>query len=197
MTSAGKVKMASHLKPARKTVTDTNAMDIHADNSKPSLVLDLFNAPLIGSGSPRLIVCMGVHMPCPVSEPIQPAPQPSTPAPNNAPNRPGIASENLPLNILIPAKIKPPKQITAPAYTANVLNVPMSVVAPEKSIVPCAFAALANASARRVGAITREAWTRDCFEKVEALRLARRFRHLTVILGRIIGYLQQRCIQLR
>lgn len=32
------------------------------------------------------------HMDCPVSEPIQPAPHPSTPAPNSAPNKPGIAS---------------------------------------------------------------------------------------------------------
>jgi hypothetical protein len=57
-SNAGKVNMASHLKPARKTVTVTNTMDIHADSSKPSLVLDLLSAPLIGNGSPRLVVCM-------------------------------------------------------------------------------------------------------------------------------------------
>src|SRR5579871_3415768 len=32
------------------------------------------------------------YIDCPVSEPIQPAPQPSTPAPKSAPNSPGIAS---------------------------------------------------------------------------------------------------------
>jgi AcrR family transcriptional regulator len=32
------------------------------------------------------------YIDCPVSEPIQPAPHPRTPAPNSAPNRPGIAS---------------------------------------------------------------------------------------------------------
>ena len=52
---------------------------------------------------------------CPVREPIQPVPHPRTPAPNNAPKRPGIASWKRPLIIRMPAKIKPPKQMTAPA----------------------------------------------------------------------------------
>jgi hypothetical protein len=38
----------------------------------------------------------------------------------------------------IPAKISPPRQITAPAYMAKVLKVDINVVAPEKSIVPWA-----------------------------------------------------------
>src|SRR5271156_1106157 len=50
--------MASHLKPARKTVTVTKTMDIHADSSRPNLVLGRFSAPLIGSGSPRLVMSM-------------------------------------------------------------------------------------------------------------------------------------------
>src|SRR5579884_3616109 len=57
----------------------------------------------------------------------------------------------------IPAKIRPPRQMTAPAYMANVLNVFIRVVAPEKSIVPWAWAtallAPANTSAVRVGPI--------------------------------------------
>jgi hypothetical protein len=32
------------------------------------------------------------YIDCPVSEPIQPAPQPRTPAPNSAPKSPGMAS---------------------------------------------------------------------------------------------------------
>ena len=35
---------------------------------------------------------------CPVREEIQPAPHPSTPAPNSAPNRPGMASWKRPLH---------------------------------------------------------------------------------------------------
>src|SRR5271168_2704357 len=50
--------MASHLKPARKTVTVTKTMDIHADSSRPNLVLGRFSAPLIGNGSPRLVMSM-------------------------------------------------------------------------------------------------------------------------------------------
>src|SRR5580698_9095546 len=76
------------------------------------------------------------YIDCPVSEPIQPAPHPRTPAPNSAPKRPGMASWNRPLIIRMPAKMRPPRQITAPAYIANVLNVPIKVWAPEKSIVP-------------------------------------------------------------
>jgi hypothetical protein len=63
----------------------------------------------------------------------------------------------------------------------------MSVVAPEKSIVPWAWAAVANARAKRVGAITRAAWAKDCFEKVEALRTARQFGRLTSRFRRVIG----------
>jgi len=48
-------------------------------------------------------------------EPIQPAPQPRTAAPNSAPKRPGIASWKRPLIMRMPAKMSPPKQITAPA----------------------------------------------------------------------------------
>ena len=40
----------------------------------------------------------------------------------------------------IPAKIRPPRQMTAPAYIAKVLKVPIRVCAPEKSIVPWAWA---------------------------------------------------------
>jgi hypothetical protein len=43
------------------------------------------------------------------------------------------------------------------ALTANVLNVPMSVCAPEKSIVPWACATVANVSAMRNGAKERAA----------------------------------------
>src|ERR1700735_2079894 len=50
--------MASHLKPARKTVTVTKTMDIHADSSRPNLVLGRFSAPLISDGSPRLVMSM-------------------------------------------------------------------------------------------------------------------------------------------
>src|ERR1700733_12483201 len=50
--------MASHLKPARKTVTVTKTMDIHADSSRPNLVLGRFSAPLIGNGFPRLVMSM-------------------------------------------------------------------------------------------------------------------------------------------
>ena len=42
------------------------------------------------------------------------------------------------LIIRMPAKIKPPRQMTAPAYMAKVLKVAIKVVAPEKSIVPWA-----------------------------------------------------------
>ncbi len=38
----------------------------------------------------------------------------------------------------IPAKISPPRQMTAPAYMAKVLKVVINVCAPEKSIVPWA-----------------------------------------------------------
>ena len=39
-----------------------------------------------------MVVCMAAYIDCPVREPIQPAPQPRTPAPNKAPKRPGMAS---------------------------------------------------------------------------------------------------------
>src|SRR5271163_2450371 len=104
----------------------------------------------------------------PVREPIHPAPQPRMPAPNSAPKRPGIASWKRPLSIRMPAKIRPPKQITAPAYIAKVLKVVISVVAPVKSIVPWAWAALANASAKSVGAATRIARAMPAFEKDKA-----------------------------
>jgi hypothetical protein len=44
---------------------------------------------------------------------------------------------------------------------ANVLKVVISVVAPEKSIVPWAWATLVRESARRVGAIARMAERRE------------------------------------
>jgi len=43
-------------------------------------------------------------------------------------------------------------------FFAARLKVPISVCAPEKSIVPCACAAPVNASRRRLGAMTRMAW---------------------------------------
>ncbi len=55
------------------------------------------------------------YIDCPVREPIQPAPQPRTPAPKSAPNRPGMASWKRPDIIRMPAKMRPPKQMTAPA----------------------------------------------------------------------------------
>lgn len=68
------------------------------------------------NGSPRLVVCMAaLYIDCPVREPIQPAPHPRTPAPKSAPKRPGMASWKRPDIIRMPAKIKPPKQMTAPA----------------------------------------------------------------------------------
>ena len=43
--------------------------------------------------SPRLVmVDVTSYIDCPVKDPIQPAPQPRTPAPNNAPKSPGMAS---------------------------------------------------------------------------------------------------------
>jgi hypothetical protein len=63
----------------------------------------------------------------------------------------------------------------------------MSVVAPEKSIVPCAWAAVASVRATMDGAITRNARATDCFEKGEALRAARRFGRLTLGFLRVIG----------
>ncbi len=73
-------------------------------------------------------------------------------APNSAPNRPGMACWKLPLIILIPAKTRLPRQITAPAYIAKVLKVFMRVVAPDMSMLPCAWAAVAQRSARNRGA---------------------------------------------
>ena len=49
------------------------------------------------------------------------------------------------------------------ARTALVLNVPMSVCAPEKSIVPCACAAVTNESATNAGANARSARYRISF----------------------------------
>ena len=92
----------------------------------------------------------------------------------------------------IPAKIRPPRQMTAPAYIANVLKVFIKVSAPEKSIVPWAWAtallAPMNVSAVSVGAITRAASRRFRLEKICASRLARRAgsRGMTALLG-IIG----------
>src|SRR6185437_15122085 len=58
----------------------------------------------------------------------------------------------------IPAKMSPPRQMTAPAYMAKVLKVDISVCAPEKSIVPWAWATAlptpANRIAVSVGPIT-------------------------------------------
>ena len=76
----------------------------------------------------------------------------------------------------MPAKISPPRQMTAPAYMAKVLKVAIKVVAPEKSIVPWARATLeipANESATSVGAAVRRSCVRNGFEKVWANRLAR------------------------
>ncbi len=113
----GKLMTASMRKPTRKTETETNTIAIHADSSNPSLVLERFIAWLMGNASPRLVM---VWVPYwltdwPVRDEIQPAPQPSTPAPNRAPNRPGIASWKRPPMRRIPAKIRDPKQMTAPA----------------------------------------------------------------------------------
>jgi hypothetical protein len=36
----------------------TKTMDIHADSSRPNLVLGRFSAPLIGNGSPRRVMSM-------------------------------------------------------------------------------------------------------------------------------------------
>jgi hypothetical protein len=47
---------------------------------------------------------------------------------------------------------------------ANVLKVPMSVCAPEKSIVPCAWATPANVSATSVGPL-RELHEEDFVER--------------------------------
>src|SRR5271170_1804358 len=141
---------------------------------------------------PAWLCAWQTYMFWPVREPIQPAPQPRTPAPNSAPKSPGMASWKRPLNIRIPAKIKPPKQMTAPAYIAKVLKVVISVVAPVKSIVPWACATPTKVSATSVGPATRIARARDCFEKGEALRLARRLGRLAALLWLIIGYLQQR-----
>src|SRR5579862_3584303 len=57
----------------------------------------------------------------------------------------------------MPAKMSPPRQITAPAYMAKVLNVPIKVCAPEKSIVPWACATVPRDRARKAGAIERMA----------------------------------------
>src|ERR1700749_133211 len=64
----------------------------------------------------------------------------------------------------MPAKIRPPRQMTAPAYMANVLNVPMRVCAPEKSIVPWAFAVVANVRATRIGPRLRAVRNRLCLD---------------------------------
>ena len=55
----GNWKMAIIRNPTRKTVTVTNRIAIHAEESRArALALGLFNAWLIGNGSPRLVVCM-------------------------------------------------------------------------------------------------------------------------------------------
>ena len=89
----------------------------------------------------------------------------------------------------IPAKIRPPKQMTAPAKIAKVLKVVISVVAPEKSIVPWAWAMLVTVNAASAGHITRAARNSLRFEKGRANRLARRavLRENTTWLLRIIG----------
>lgn len=48
---------------------------------------------------------------------------------------------------------------------AKVLNVDISVVAPEKSIVPWACGAVANVSAISVGVNARVAQAKDCFDR--------------------------------
>src|SRR5216683_1347767 len=53
-----------------------------------------------------------------------------------------------------------------------ILNVPISVCAPEKSIVPCACATLANVSATSAGHNTRVAWNSLRLKKGCANRLA-------------------------
>jgi hypothetical protein len=54
----GKTEDSQPFETARKTVTVTKTMDIHADSSRPNLFLGRFSAPLIGNGSPRFIVYM-------------------------------------------------------------------------------------------------------------------------------------------
>lgn len=44
---------------------------------------------------------------------------------------------------MMPAQTRQTRQITAPAYMQKVFNVVIRVVAPEKSIDPCACAAIA------------------------------------------------------
>jgi hypothetical protein len=80
------------------------------------------------------------------------------------------------------------------AESASVLKVPISVEAPEKSIVPWAWAMPANVSATRVGPITRTALSSVCFEKSLAHLWMRRESNLTLI---CIGHLIQPWSQLR
>jgi hypothetical protein len=70
----------------------------------------------------------------------------------------------------IPAKMRPPKQITAPAYTAKVLKVPISVCAPEKSIVPCAWATVERKIAKSAGARMRAIWRTLCDDERDGNR---------------------------
>jgi len=72
---------------------------------------------------------------------------------------------------------------------AKVLNVPMSVCAPEKSIVPWAWAMLVTVSAAIAGHIARVTRNSLRFEKGRANRLARWavLREITTWLLRIIG----------
>jgi hypothetical protein len=111
-----------------KTVPKTRHTLLQAKNSLPShreLCLRSPDLESICRNSPRLVVCMAVpYIDCPVRDPIQPVPHLRALAPNSAPNRPGMASWKRPLIIRMPAKIRPPKQMTALAYMAKAFRRP-------------------------------------------------------------------------
>jgi hypothetical protein len=64
------------------------------------------------------------------------------------------------------------RQITAPAYMQNVLKVVIRVVAPEKSIDPCACAAVENAMKIRLGVNARTTFRTRSFVNCAAVEQA-------------------------